>query len=478
MHLDLNRPSEEALDCSASAAPAPRSGGGAMLVVILAAGLAVRLALWHAARDQALPNSDERDYNALALNLIHYGEYGNGPGNLLSLRPPLYPALVAGIYLLAGEENFQAVRLVQAVLSLAMVLLTYGLGRMLYSRRIALWAAGFVAFYPSFLGFNNLILTEVLFTFLLLAFCVAVVHAVQRQSPGMVALAGVALGLGALTRSVLWLFPPLLAGYLLWAWRGSALRRLSAAALAVLAFAVTLAPWTIRNTDLHQTFVTVDVMGGRNFMMGNYQHTPLFRSWDTIALQGDKSWIHEITETYPPQERDTQGKIDRLAFKQGMKFVLANPGLTLQRSAVKFFDFWGLERELIAGASQGFFGPLDRPVVLGLAVVVAGAYAAAIMLGIFGALLVPAADRRGPVLFVLLIVFVCGMHTVVFGHSRYHLPLMPFILLFAAGAALNLGEIWRQRGRPAFWLGAGLCALLIFGWTWLFLAVDKNLLFS
>ena len=38
----------------------------------------------------------------------------------------------------------------------------------------------------------------------------------------------------------------------------------------------------------------------------------------------------------------------------------ANPELTARRSAVKFCDFWGLERELVAGADRGWFGPLSR----------------------------------------------------------------------------------------------------------------------
>ena len=64
------------------------------------------------------------------------------------------------------------------------------------------------------------------------------------------------------------------------------------------------------------------------------------------------------------------------------------------------------------------------------------------------------------------------MHTLTFAHSRYHLPLMPLVMLFAAGAIAHAGSIWRQRRRPAFLAATGVCGLLVTGWAWLFVAVD------
>jgi 4-amino-4-deoxy-L-arabinose transferase-like glycosyltransferase len=446
------------------------------LLAILVVGAAVRLLLWYAFQDYRPSITDETDYDTLAINLVKHQEFAFSPGEPTSLRPPLYPALVAVVYAVCGVQNYPAVRLVQAVLSLGTVLLVYALGRMLWSRRVALWAAGLCCFYPSLLGFNNLLLTEVLFTFLLVAFCVLLVAAVQRRSLELLAAAGVVLGLGALTRSVLWLFPPVLALYLLLAWRGSFLRRLAAVTAAVLPFVAVIAPWSIRNTHVQETFVVVDVMGGRNFMIGNYQHTPLYRSWAAIELKGEKNWFHEIATTYAPEQRRTQGQIDKLAMRQGLKFVAENSGLTLARSVVKFFDFWGLERELIAGAKQGIFGTISTAEIVVLAVVITSNYLAAMFLGLFGIFLAAPADRRLHAFLLLLIAFVCGMHTIVFGHSRYHLPLMPLILLYAAAAVVYARSIWQQRRRWPFWLACGCMVVLVCGWTWLFFAVDKNLI--
>lgn len=442
---------------------------------ILVAGAIVRLILWLWFQDLPPRIHDEKDYNQIAINLVEHGEFGFRPGELTSIRPPLYPFLMAGVYQLFGLENFQAVRLVQLALSLVTVVVVYGLGVTLFSRRVGTWAAGITCFYPSLLGANYLLLTETLFTLLLCTFCLVLVRAMKRDSVWLLALAGVTLGLAALTRSIVWLFPPVLGVFLLMAWKGNPLHRIGAVAVFVFAFATILAPWTVRNTRLQETFVTVDVMGGRNFMTGNYQHTPLYRSWATIGISGENSWAHELHTSYPREEWETQGKLDKLAMRHTVKYVLANPGLTFQRAIIKFFDFWGLERELLAGASEGFFGPLSQTAIIALTLTIFSTYAVSLLLGIQGFILTPSADWRGHWFLLLVIAFICGMHTLVFGHSRYHLPLMPLIFLYSATAVLHLSSIWGCRNRWQFWVACGACGVIVAGWLWLFIAVDLQI---
>ena len=69
----------------------------------------------------------------------------------------------------------------------------------------------------------------------------------------LVAALGLALGLAALPRSIVWLAPPFLAGYLLWAVDVNWSRRLCAAAALAAGFIVVVAPWAVRNTRLQQT---------------------------------------------------------------------------------------------------------------------------------------------------------------------------------------------------------------------------------
>jgi len=354
----------------------------------------------------------------------------------------------------------------------------YRLGTRVASRKAGIWLAGLCCFYPSLLIESNLLLTETLFTLLLCLVCYTVVLFYQEGKLAYLALAGVLLGLAALTRSVVWMSPPFLAGFVVLTWKAAWPSRVAAALTLLAAFAATLAPWSIRNSKLQETFVAVDVMGGRNFLMGNYQHTPLYRSWDAISITGDKSWAHEIEATYPYEQRDTQGKVDRLALRQGLKFVRENRWLTLKRDIIKFFDFWGLERELVAGAARGYWGELPKSIIVIFAALIFGSYAAVMALGIFGMCLNPLVDRRLHWLFILVIAYICGMHTLVFAHSRYHLPIMPLVMVFASLAIANSRAIWQRRRSWSFLAAGGLCSLLAAGWLWNLMAGDVQRLLS
>jgi len=538
----------------------------------------VLLIVWSAGQPIAI--DDAKDYNALAVGLVERGEFGYTPGQPASLRPPLYPAMVAGIYWLSGGENHTAVRVVQAVLGLLAALVVYRLAQGMYGQKqgtgpicalspfsVPVLAAAAVCFYPSLLFMGTQILTEVLFTFLVCLACLLMQRVLdgfadQRSRAAFFALVGfgVVLGLGALTRSVLWLFPPFLMVFLVWATRRrsgvapgdlrpavsagtearaereSAVqsghlaprdedssrgarrlrtavqsrhlaprdedssrgarrlrtavqsghlaprdedssrgarrlrwdfgRRVGMALVPVLAFCAVIAPWAVRNTRLHKTFTTIDVMGGRNMMMGNYEYTPMYRSWDAISVSGEKAWYRLLADEHPGFSRLTQGQLDKLAMKRGIKFVLANPGLTAQRDLVKFLNFWQLERTVAAGFARGYWGDAPRWVKLAVAAIVAGSYAAAMLLGIFGFVMTRPADVRLHWFLLLLVAFICAAHTAVFAHERYRLPLMPIVMIYAAAAAVHARAIWQRRRTLAFWLATGLCTLMVASWAW------------
>ena len=450
-------------------------GARSPLLWILIGAAVVRLLLWAWFWDRPIRIEDEQDYHTIATNLVTRGEYALVEGTPTSLRPPLYPALLAGAYRVFGVGNFVMARLLQSAFSLVLVVLTYRLATTLYNRRVASWAAGFVAFYPSLLGFDNLILTEVLFTTLLVAACDALVRARRQRSLALVGLSGLLLGLGALTRSVLW---PTIVPFGLWmllGWGGRAGPRLLATGALVVAFVLTLAPWSIRNTKLEESFQTVDTMGGRNFMMGNYEHTPTYRGWAVIGLAGERNWFSVLRKAHSDVGKTTQGQRDKLAMKYGARYIRQHPGQTLKRDIAKFFDFWGLERTLIAGAAEGYFGPpAPSWAIVLLTLVIFGTYVPSLFLGTFGAVLRPPDDRWAHALLLLTMALICGAHTVTFGHPRYHLPLMPLVLIYAAAAVVDLPAIARSWRRPAFWLAVGLCAMFLVGWVWGILGPDSE----
>lgn len=247
------------------------------LLWILGVGAIVRLVLLFLLGDLELW-MDEEQYQEIAVNLTE----GRGfalHGQPTSWRPPLYPFILSGLYMLAGTTHPVVARAFQAILSLLNTLVVYLLGRRLFGERAGLWGALLFTVYPSFLLYNNHLLTEMLFTFLLTAtaYCFAAYLAGSRLP--LLAASGVALGLAVLTRDIVWPMVGVMAllvgyvtrpGFTRWIWHSGVL---------LLSFLVVITPWVIRNSRVQGTFTLIATNGGLVFFEGNYEHTPLDRPW-------------------------------------------------------------------------------------------------------------------------------------------------------------------------------------------------------
>jgi 4-amino-4-deoxy-L-arabinose transferase-like glycosyltransferase len=401
-----------------------------VLMAALVVGLLIRLAVLWQTPGLGAKIIDEQQYSQIARSIVAGHGFAWGEGRPTSIRPPLYPAMLAGIWSVSGSENLQAVRVVQILLALATTALVYVLGARIYDARVGRWAAVVCWLYPSFIFFNFLILTETLFTLLLVAFVLLTVLLVQTPRAWLAVACGVTLGFATLTRSILWPLPLVLCPLLALLIRAPLARRLALPCLVAIGFTLIVAPWAIRNTRLQGVPTIVDTMGGINLRMGNYEYTPDDRMWDAVGLTGEQSWVYGIWNDLPG-ETITEGRKDKWAQRKALEFMRAHPGLTLRRSFIKFADFWGLEREFIAGVQNGLYAPPLWFQVLGSAAIVLG-YALVVMAGAAGIWMAAPDDRRMQMLLLLPVLVIMGGHSIVFGHSRYHLPLIPIFGLYAA----------------------------------------------
>jgi 4-amino-4-deoxy-L-arabinose transferase-like glycosyltransferase len=400
------------------------------LTIALVTGLLVRLAILWQTPDLGTRIVDEQHYRQIAQNIGSGNGFAWGPGAPTSIRPPLYPAMLAAIWAVAGSDDLQAVRIVQIVLGLGTAGLVYAIGARIYGPKVGRWAAAVCWLYPSFIFFNFLILTETLFTFLLVAFLLFTVGLVQHPRAWTAVACGTTLGLAALTRSILWPMPIVLCPLLALLIRAPLPRRLALPCLVAAGYLLVVTPWAIRNTRLQGVPTVVDTMGGINLRMGNYEYTPDDRMWDAVALTGDKSWVHGIDKDLPGQHV-TEGVKEKWAQRKAVEFMRAHPMVTLRRSVIKFADFWGLEREFMAGVQNGMYTPAPWFQILGSAAIVL-AYVAVVMAGAAGIWLAAPEDRRMHIVLLLPVLIIMGAHTIVFGHSRYHLPLIPIFGVYAA----------------------------------------------
>lgn len=446
------------------------------LAVCFALGLLVRLVVWAETGALQPRITDEQQYTQIAENIRAGNGFAWAPGQPTSIRPPLYPGLLAATWTLAGRTDFQAVRMIQILLSLATAILVYWLGATLWSKEAGALAAAICWLYPSLIFYDSLILTETLFTFALVAFVAATVKLMRTPRALFAAVCGLTLGLAALTRSVLWPLPLILCPALMLMLVASWPRRIALASLVLAGYAVVVGPWAVRNTRLQHVTTVVDTMGGMNLRMGNYEYTPDDRMWDAVSLRGEKNWVHGISDDLGSGEI-TEGQKEKWAQRKAIEYMRSHPGETLRRSLIKFADFWGLEREFMAGAQQGFFAPPKWFELLASAAILL-AYAVVAALGAAGIWMAAPRDKRSHAILLLPVLVLIAAHTIVFGHSRYHLPIVPIFGLYAAALVVERVPSLAILRRPALIGAAASIVILLAVWVRQIVVTDLDRILS
>ncbi|MBQ4142755.1 MAG: glycosyltransferase family 39 protein [Thermoguttaceae bacterium] len=435
--------------------------GWCALVLILAFGLTVRLLILTVFDGQTLQIVDEQHYDAIGVYLHETGNYGTQEEAFVSIRPPFYPWFLSVLYGVFGVQNHLAVRCVQIAVSLLSVVCVYGLALEtgFLSRRASLLAAAVFCFYPSLLAQNFFLLTETFFTFWLLLVLWTGLRFLRTGSLYAAGFCGIFIALGALTRSILWLAPIPFSLFIL-IWPNGALswkKRTAGALLLVLFSGIGMAPWMVRNTRLQKTFTAIDCMSGRNLMMGNYEFTPLYRAWDAISMTPPHDWYTVLKEDLAENENislnpKTQGEKDRFAADYAKKYIKTHPAQTLKRDAVKALCFWQLERSVPAGLHQGFWGieRIESPTVrkltfAALTLCIFGVYALVFLTAVWGifSIQLPKGTGAGMAFLTAVVLYFWILHSLAFAHERYHLPLVPILLLFAANFAMDRGKVNR-----------------------------------
>jgi MYXO-CTERM domain-containing protein len=225
----------------------------ALAIVVLGA-LAVRVAYVFAYRRDFDPGGDAFFYHAGA-NLLAEGKgfispqfYTVGIHRQAAEHPPLYLVWLA-IPSVLGMKSVLTHLLWSCVLGAGTVWLVGLLGREVAGARVGIIAAVVAALYPNICAPDGQLQAETMSMFLTVAIVLLAYRYWRQPSLRRLAFLGAACGLGALARSELILFVPLVVVPLVWATRGVARKaKWQWFGASVLAAAIVLAPWTIYNT--------------------------------------------------------------------------------------------------------------------------------------------------------------------------------------------------------------------------------------
>lgn len=429
--------------------------GSWTLGAILAASLSLKLVLLIPSHE-TYPVGDARDYLRAAHQLVD--------GSYTSIRPPLWPAALAGTIAVTSRANPRSVtpireilpgqrrpprptpsdldlaRLLCVLFSTVTVWLVFLLGRDLFDRRAGLACAACAAFYPSFVGYSQLLWADSQLVMLNAAWLWLLLRAARTNDLRLLAAAGIALGLAALTRQLVASFAWIAAAWLLWYGTGSRRRKLAMAATFLLAVAVPIAPWMLRNAVTLGRLVPIAPAGGWALLHG---------VTDDVPREAERAGIPQALRRVPPV---TPLETNDLALEHSLGIIREDPAGYLRRVfTVNAPDLWRLGSRVIEYLRWGAGSGPDRqhgyrniPGWLGRAAIAlfVAAYLAALIGGALGAAAAPRWTET--CLFAALVAHGVVMHALVGANLRHRIYLMLVALLYA-GFALSRRR-WEWRG--------------------------------
>jgi hypothetical protein len=251
------------------------------LWLIALAAVAPRLAVLVHERGRILTAFTDKS-DDFAQTFVHHGTFGFIPGEPSAYTQPLYGFFLIPIYWIFGR-NWWAVGGAQIAVATVTAFLVYAIGARVLSRRAGTIAAILATLNPYLVWHDVHLNREVLDQLLAAALILCTLVAADRRSVKWATAAGIFGGLAVLGNVRLSFIPLVLAAYLVirdgWSWAPAAL---------VVAAALTVTPWVIRNKVEVDCFaLTTD---GRALWKANNDQT--------YGLLAQGKWIDDVKD--PP----------------------------------------------------------------------------------------------------------------------------------------------------------------------------------
>ncbi len=410
----------------------------------------------------------DRFASFLTFNLSNLKDYDPRLGIPTSFRAPLYPAFLAVVYFFSGLDfsRFFAARLAQAIfLGAPLATLTYLVALRLSSfvfpdemkekrrkkaenaARIAAWI---VAAYPLLLVYPLGLGTENPFFVLLLASFLFLLTSIEKPTTFIFLFSGLFLGLTALTRSVILPFAGLA---VLWTW--FALKQKRGAILIAVTFALTISPWIVRNSLLHNKLTGIETSMGYNLYLGYHPN-------------GNGSFVFGPSLDLLPILDDAER--NKVGTEKAIDFINAEPERFIPLAINRLGFFFGLEkRVLMYFYSNNIIGFVPLPLLLTISAVLMLPFAVISTSAALGLSLLRWKHEHN--LLGLLFVSYVIPHVFILSEDRFHLALVPYITILAAQFWVNgfgaLSVRWCEStvGKAIVIIGISCVLLLLLNWS-------------
>jgi hypothetical protein len=338
-----------------------------------------------------------------------------------------YPLFLAGVFSLTrGLDPLLAAELANVALSLAlMATLAWCARRIFRSKLAARLTLVLLAFLPNHIAYLTITSSEVLFVTLASLAIALLIAASENERLWLRLTAGLMFGLATMIKPQAVLLPPLL---LLVLHFREPVRLMRAGALVLVMVALTLAPLWVRNHRAFGRFVFVSTNGGINLLIGNLPG----------AYAPGVFWNRELTDLVRSDASEVERDVRARAMAE--RWMRSHPLEVVAQLPKKFFTLYAADYDGFgwnSAADERFQkSPLVRPLKLGSEIYYLVIGALALLSWRHRRRFDPALYGIGPALFV----FISAVYLAIFGASRFHFPLVPWLAVYAAATLATMLE--------------------------------------
>jgi 4-amino-4-deoxy-L-arabinose transferase-like glycosyltransferase len=324
-------------------------------------------------------------------------------------HPPLFSLVLAGFWKL-GVHSYTAQKLVVCFIGASTVAFAGLAGREAGGERVGLIAASLAAVYPFLWVADGALLAESLYAAFMAAALWLALRFLRTRSLVDAGCLGLAVGLAALSRGEALLLVPLLFVPLTWRERS-----FKAGAVMVAAFALVVAPWTVRNLSTFEQPVLISTNSNSVFAGANCE--PVYHG----ALIG--LWSFSCYGKVAPGDESQEAVEYR---RQGLEYARDHAGRLPLIAAVRLARVWDLYRPLQQVQYEFLEGRSRWASRAGLVL-----YYPTLLLAVGGVVLLR--RRRFPVWpFLAFAVAVSVVALTVYGITRFRIAVEPALIVLAA----------------------------------------------
>ncbi len=409
------------------------------LLVIFILSLAIKIAILYFAAEPVIFNK----YPYFAEHLGH----GIGIGERILDLSPLYLYITTIFFKIFGP-NWDLLALIQILLGSLNCVFIYLIGSKIFDDTAGLIAAAFLMLYGNITLIELTLEPEVLLLFFNSLAVIALLKAGNMSLAPFRSwrwlLAGALVGFSAITKANALLMIP---GAAIWVWLSVSVRRnrFMAVAYLLLGTLIVISPVTIRNYLQFKDFVLITADGGKVFFHGNgpgatgMERADLSDQGFIEERQAEPDYAHALF-------RETARKLSKAPLKPSecadfwfdrtLKYMREQPEAAIGLAWKKFCLFWNNYEVHDLDTTYKDYLALKRWPLLSFGLLS--------VLGLLGMGSTLSRFRHAFLIYWMVLVYLLSV-TVFLPASRYRLPAVPFLSIFAAGYIRDWFHFIRQK---------------------------------